>query len=53
MTVCGELVKQQQKKIEELTLYLIQKEKEINRLKSLEQRVAAIEQLLNTTKPLK
>lgn len=53
MTVCGELVKQQQKKIEELTLYLIQKEKEINRLKSLEQRVAAIEQLLNTAKPLK
>ncbi|WP_421939101.1 hypothetical protein [Pedobacter sp.] len=49
----GELVKQQQKKIEELTLYLIQKEKEINRLKSLEQRVAAIEQLLNTPKSLK
>ncbi|WP_443938792.1 hypothetical protein [Pedobacter sp. MW01-1-1] len=45
--VIGELVKQQQKKIEELTLYLIEKDKEIDALKQLNMRVELIEQKLN------
>lgn len=38
------------KKIEELTLYTIEQQKEIERLKSIEQRLLSIEQQLNTIK---
>ncbi len=37
-------------KIEELTLYTIQQQKEIKRLKSIEKRLAEIEKLLESKK---
>ena len=45
--VLGEVVKLQQKKIEELTLHLIEKDKEINKLKKMEAKVSELDQKLN------
>ncbi|RQO80232.1 hypothetical protein DBR40_01030 [Pedobacter sp. KBW01] len=45
--VLGEVVKLQQKKIEELTLHLIEKDKEIGKLKKMEAKVNELDQKLN------
>ncbi|SES20167.1 hypothetical protein [Pedobacter rhizosphaerae] len=47
----GEVVKLQQEKIEELTLHLIEKEKEIERLKQMEQRINKLESALTGEYP--
>ncbi len=43
----GEMVKMQQKNIEELTLHLIEKDKEIKSLKKLEEKIADLDHKLN------